>query len=237
MHKLKDNDSKSKIIVLKPSLDSDEIIDMIESKKVKMFQTLLQKPKRSDIHIHSTKLFFEAFLLLTGRYTVDFIRDAKHTITVDKDVKEIIIDDQTYPIMQKKGVLSKLSASRKNKIKLEVQERLIITNEDDISFDHHGKQVNLSYKTTAKLIEKFPKRILDENKDNVKKPEITIDGAIKKLITKLKKPAESGTKSLKEKIEINEILEVYVPIYESRLVGPKKKIKLLRIDAVRKKFL
>ena len=38
-------------------------------------------------------------------------------------------------------------------------------------------------------------------------------------------------------VKINEILEVYVPIYESRLIGPKKKIKLLRIDAVRKKIL
>ena len=57
------------------------------------------------------------------------------------------------------------------------------------------------------------------------------------LVSKLKKPAESGIKSLKEDVKINEILEVYVPIYESRLVGPRKKIKLLRIDAVRKKVL
>ena len=196
MSKLKDTVPKSKIIVLKPSLDYDEIVDMVESRKVKIFQTLLQKPKRSDIHIHSTKLFFEAFLLLSGKYTADFIREVDHTITVDKNVKELIIDGQTYPILQKKGVLSKLGPSRKNKVRLDVQERLVIENEDDIAFDHHGKEVNLSYKTTAKLIEKYPKRILDDNKDNVKKPEITIDGAIKKLVSKLKKPAESGSKSL-----------------------------------------
>ena len=237
MSKLKDINSKSRVIVLKPSLDYDEIVDMVESRKVKLFQTLLNKPKRSDIHLHSTKLFFEAFLLLSGRYTADFIREVTHTITVDKNVKEIVIDGQTYPILQKKGMLSKLGPSRKNKVRLDVQERLVIENEDDIAFDHHGKEVNLPYKTTAKLIEKYPKRILDDNKDNVKKPEITIDGAIKKLVSKLKKPAESGIKSLKENVKINEILEVYVPIYESRLIGPKKKIKLLRIDAVRKKIL
>jgi hypothetical protein len=234
---LKEITSKTKIIVLKPSLDYDEILDMVESRKVKLFQTLLQKPKRSDIHIHSTKLFFEAFLLLSGKHTADFIREAQHTISVDKEVKEIIIDDQSYPISEKRSVLSKISSSRKNKINLEVHERLVIENEDDIAFDHHGKEVNLPYKTTAKLIEKYPKRILDENKDNVKKPEITIDGAVKKLISKLKKPTESRIKSLKENVDINEILEVYVPIYESRLIGPKKKIKLLRIDAVRKKIL
>jgi len=234
---LKEITPKIKIIVLKPSLDLDEIINIVESRKVKTFQTLLHKPKRSAIHIHSTKLFFEAFLLLSGKYTADFIRETKHTITVDKNVRELIIDEQTYPISEKKGVLSKLGHNRKNKVNLDVQERLVIEHEDDIAFDHHGKEVNLPYKTTAKLIEKYPKRILDENKDNVKQPEITIDGATKKLISKLKKPSESGIKSLKEDIQINEILEVYVPIYESRLIGPKKKIKLLRIDAVRKKIL
>ena len=40
-----------------------------------------------------------------------------------------------------------------------------------------------------------------------------------------------------EKIDLSEILEVYVPIYEASLIGPKKKIKILRIDAVRKKVL
>ena len=80
MSKLKDINSKSKIVVLKPSLDYDEIVDMVESRKVKIFQSLLQKPKRSDIHIHSTKLFFEAFLLLSGKYTADFIREVDHTI-------------------------------------------------------------------------------------------------------------------------------------------------------------
>ena len=121
MSKLKDTVPKSKIIVLKPSLDYDEIVDMVESRKVKIFQNLLQKPKRSDIHIHSTKLFFEAFLLLSGKYTADFIREVDHTITVDKNVKELIIDGQTYPILQKKGVLSKLGPSRKNKVRLDVQ--------------------------------------------------------------------------------------------------------------------
>jgi hypothetical protein len=41
----------------------------------------------------------------------------------------------------------------------------------------------------------------------------------------------------KEKIEINEIQEIYVPIYEARLVGPKKQVKLLRLDAIRKEVI
>ena len=228
---------KVKTIALKPQIDADIADDMVDSRKVKIFQTLLKKPKKSEIHLHSLKLFYEACLLLSGKYSADFIRDTAHSITVDKDVRELIMDDKVYPVAQKKSVFSKLEPTRKNKVKIEFQERLIIENEDDIAFDHHGKEINLSYKNTQKIIEKHPRRILNEESDNIKKPEITIDAAIKKLTSKLKKPTDKGIKSLNEKIEFSDILEVYVPIYEARLIGPKKKIKILRIDAVRKKIL
>ena len=228
---------KVKTIALKPQIDSDVADDMIDSRKVKLFQTLLKKPKKSEIHLHSLNLFYEACLLLSGKYSADFIRDTKHSIHVDKDVRELIIDDKVYPVIQKKGVLSKFEPSWKNKIKIEFQERLVIENEDDIAFDHHGKEIDLSYKNTQKIVEKYPRRLLNEKNDKIKKPEITTDAAINKLISKLKKPTDKGIKSLDEKIELSDILEVYVPIYEARLIGPKKKIKILRIDAVRKKIL
>ena len=231
------HDPKVRKITLKPQIDSDIAEDMVDNRKVKLFQTLLKKPKKSEIHLHSLKLFYEACLLLSGKYSADFIRDTKHTIHVDKNVRELIIDDKVYPISQKKSMLSKLEPSRKNKIKIEFQERLVIENKDDIAFDHHGKEIDLSYSNTQKIIEKYPRKILSENDDSIKKPEITVDAAINKLISKLKKPTDKGIKSLDEKIEFSDILEVYVPIYEARLIGPKKKIKILRIDAVRKKIL
>ena len=231
------HDPKVRKITLKPQIDSDIAEDMVDNRKVKLFQTLLKKPKKSEIHLHSLKLFYEACLLLSGKYSADFIRDTKHTIHVDKNVRELIIDDKVYPVSQKKSMLSKLEPSRKNKIKMEFHERLVIENKDDIAFDHHGKEIDLSYSNTQKIIEKYPRKILSENDDSIKKPEITVDAAINKLISKLKKPTDKGIKSLDEKIEFSDILEVYVPIYEARLIGPKKKIKILRIDAVRKKIL
>jgi len=231
------HDPKVRKITLKPQIDSDIAEDMVDNRKVKLFQTLLKKPKKSEIHLHSLKLFYEACLLLSGKYSADFIRDTKHTIHVDKNVRELIIDDKVYPVSQKKSMLSKLEPSRKNKIKIEFQERLVIENKDDIAFDHHGKEIDLSYSNTQKIIEKYPRKILSQDDDSIKKPEITVDAAINKLISKLKKPTDTGIKSLDEKIEFSDILEVYVPIYEARLIGPKKKIKILRIDAVRKKIL
>ena len=229
--------AKTKVISLKPYLDSDTAEDMVDSRKVKLFQTLLHKPKKSEIHLHSLNLHFEAILLLTGKYSVDFIRDATHTLSVDKNVQEILIDDKVFPVKKKKGVLSKLEPSFKNKVKIEMQERVLLENTDDISFDHHGKLLKLSYSDTIKLLEKHPKKTINDDKDSIRRPEITIDAALSKLISKLKKPADAGIKSSEENLELKDILEIYVPIYEARLIGPKKRIKILRIDAVRKKII
>ena len=231
------NDTKVKIISLKPLLDSDAAEEMIDSRKVKSFQTLLHKPKKSEIHLHSLTLHFESILLLSGKYSVDFIRDAEHTLSVDKDVQEVIISDEVFPVKKKHGVLSKLEPSFKNKIKILMQERVMLENTADISFDHHGKEINLSYTDTLKLLEKHPKKTINEDKESIRKPEITIAAAKSKLISKLKKPADAGTKSSEEIFDFRDILEIYVPIYEARLIGPKKRIKIVRIDAVRKKIL
>jgi len=231
------NDTKVKIISLKPLLDSDAAEEMIDSRKVKSFQTLLHKPKKSEIHLHSLTLHFESILLLSGKYSVDFIRDAEHTLSVDKDVQEVIISDEVFPVKKKHGVLSKLEPSFKNKIKILMQERVMLENTADISFDHHGKEINLSYNDTVKLLEKHPKKTINEDKESIRRPEITIDAAKSKLISKLKRPADAGTKSSEELFDFRDILEIYVPIYEARLIGPKKRVKILRIDAVRKKIL
>jgi len=229
--------AKTKVISLKPHLDFDDAEEMVDSRKVKLFQTLLHKPKKSEIHMHSLNLHFEAILLLSGKYSVDFIRDATHTLSVDKDVQEVIISDEVFPIKTKKGVFSKLEPSFKNKVKIEMQERVMLENTDDISFDHHGKEMNLSYKDTLKLLDKHPKKTLNEDRDSIRRPEITLDAAISKLTSKLMKPSDAGIKSSEDSIEFRDILEIYVPIYEARLIGPKKRIKILRIDAIRKKIL
>ena len=231
------NDTKIKVISLKPSLDLDAAEEMVDSRKVKTFQTLLHKPKKSEVHLHSLTLHYESILILSGKYSVDFIRDADHTLHVDKDVQEVIISDEVFPVKKKRGVLSKLEPSFKNKIKIQMQERVMLENDADVSFDHHGKAMNLSYKDTLKLLEKHPKKTINDDKDSIRRPEITIEAAKLKLIAKLKKPADAGIKSSEETFEFRDILEIYVPIYEARLIGPKKRVKILRIDAVRKKIL
>ena len=48
---------------------------------------------------------------------------------------------------------------------------------------------------------------------------------------------ETDVRDLTEEFILREITEVYVPIFEARLIGPKKKVGIIRIDAVRNKIL
>ena len=188
-----------------------------------------KSPKKTEVHVHSLKLSYEAFLILSGRYTADFYRKVIHTINVEPNVKEIIVGGDTFPIKQGKGIIGKLgtkiksSTRKKNQIDLELEEHVFLEEEKEVAFDHHGKEIKMSYKMSKKFIESYPRRTLAKTKNNVKKPEITYDAAAKRLITKLKKSVSIGRRNLKEKIIVDEIIELYVPIYEARLIGPKKK--------------
>ena len=220
--------------------DAEQIV---ENRKTSRFRSMLQKPSKTEVHVHSLKLSYEAFLILSGKYNADFYRKVIHTINVKPNVKEILVGGYTFPIKQGKGVLGRLrtkvksSTRKKNQIDLEIEEHVFLEEEKEVAFDHHGKEIKMPYKMSSRLIESYPRRTLEKTKDNIKKPEITYDAAVTRLTSKLKKSVSIGRRNLKEKITINEIIELYVPIYEARLIGPKKNVRLMRIDGVRKKVL
>lgn len=167
-----------------------------------------------------------------------FFRKAIHPIKVDFNVNEVVLGDGVFPIRTKSGLHKALTGKKgKNKVDLELEEHVFIENEDTIYFDHHGNEINFPFKINSKSIENYPKRILSTNPLNVKKPEISNEDAITILTKKLKKPQDEDVRDLQEEFTINEVSEIYIPIYEARLIGPKKKVGLLRIDAARKKVL
>jgi len=229
---------ESKIIVLKKTVDEHVARELVESKKTNLFKKLLKKPKSEEVHIHSIKLNYEAILKVSGIYTANFFRKAIHPIKVDFNVNEVVLGDGVFPIRTKSGLNKALSGKKgKNKVDLELEEHVFIENEDTIYFDHHGKEIKFPFKINSQSIENYPKKILDIHQTNVKKPEITNESAINSLTKKLMKPIEEDVRDLKDEFTLDEVSEVYIPIYEARLIGPKKKIALLRIDAVRKKTL
>ena len=226
---------KTTTIVLKNELDENSANKMVEDKKTDVFRKFLKKPKKDEVSIDSLKLLYEAVLIISGKYVADFYRKATKTIEVDSNVKEVILGEGKFLVKSKKGLL-KLGGG-KNKVDLNLEEHVFLDEEDKITFDHHGNEIKFPFKINSKTIENYPTKILEIFVDNIKKPEISNDAAVEKFQSKLKEGISAQVRDLKEELTINEISEVYIPIYEARLIGPKKKVELLRIDAVRKKIL
>ena len=225
-------------MVLRKNIEEQDAQSIIEQKKTTPFKSLLSRPKKEDIHLHSLKLYYECVLMVSGKYVADYFRKATHSISVDSNIREIILGDGTFPIRSKSGFKKAFVGRRgKNKIDLKLEEHVFVEEEDELTFDHHGRNIESPFKINSKTIENYPKRLLQQNKSNIKKSELTNDAAIEKLQSHLKKPLETDVRDITEEFILREITELYVPVFEARLIGPKKKVGIIRIDAVRKKIL
>ena len=235
---MSNTDYETRVIVLKKNIDDGDAREIVDEKKTSVFRTLLKKPKREEVHLHSLKLNYEAIVMISGSYKADYFRNAIHPIKVDYNVKEVVLGEGIFPIKTKSKLQKALSTKKgKNKVDLKLEEHVYVEEDGTIYFDHHGQPIKFPFKINSKTIENYPKRILSIHDSNVKKPEVTKDAIIKKLKNKLIQPFKTKVKNLNDEFRVNEISEIYVPIYEARLIGPKKKVGILRLDAVRKKIL
>ena len=232
----KNHDQKT--IVLRKKLDENEVLEIIDDKKTTVFKSLFSRPKKNDIHIHSVKLYYECILMISGKYMANYFRKATHSISVPSNVSEVILGDGIFPVRSKSNFKKTIVGKRgKNKIDLKLEEHVFVENEDELTFDHHGREIKFPFKLNSKTTENYPNRLLEKNLSNVKNSELSHDDVIKKLQISLKKPLQDEVRKLEEEFVLREITEVYVPIYEARLIGPKKKVGIIRIDAVRNKIL
>ena len=227
-----------KTVVLRKKVDEDEVLEIVENKKTSLFKSLLSRPKKRDVHIHSVKLSYECILMVSGIYAANYFRKATHSISVDSNVSEVVLDGGIFQVRTKSKFKKAIVRKRgKNKVDLKLEEHVFIENEDELTFDHHGRSIKFPFKLNSKTIENYPNRLLEKNSSRIKKSELTHNEAIKKFQSFLKKPLEDDVRKLDEDFALREITDVYVPIYEARLIGPKNKIGIIRIDAVRKKVL
>ena len=228
----------AKTVVLRKVIDEEEASTIIEDKKTSIFKSLLKKPKKEQVHVDSIKLSHECLLMVSGKYVADYFRKEVHTISVDSNVQEVTFGGGTFSIKEKSRFKRAFVGSRgKNKIELPLEEHVFVEEEDELVFDHNGTEIKFPFTINSKTIENYPDQILTENSANVKKLKITFDSAINSLKESLKKPLESDIRKLNDEFILKQITEVYIPIYEARLTGPKNKVGLLRLDAVRKKIL
>ena len=214
----------------------EDAMQLVESKKTSQFGTALLRPKKSQIHLHSVSLVYEPILIVSGSYSANYYRKAIHKIKVDSNVKEVIVGPDTFEV-SKKSKLSKLvNTEGKRVINLDLEEHVFVKNDGMLYLDHHGKRLkNLPYAMDQKVMESYGSKVLAAEK--TKEHEISTTDAVTMLKRILKDMPKSKMRNLEEHFEPQSIVMLYVPIYEARLVGSSKKIRIMRIDTTRKKIL
>ena len=135
-----------KTVVLRKNIDESEAMDIVEQKKTDPFKSLLSRPKKEDVHVHSLNLYYECILMVSGKYIADYFRKANHTISVDSNVHEVSLGDGIFPIRSKSGITKAFVGNRgKNKIDLKLEEHVFVEEEDVLTFDHHGRDIEFPF--------------------------------------------------------------------------------------------
>ncbi|MDX1440976.1 MAG: hypothetical protein R3237_00775 [Nitrosopumilaceae archaeon] len=230
----KEIDSK-KIIVLKPLHSKEEVSAIANKKKTGLFGNVFSRPKEDEVEVTNIELFYETYWLLGGHYHGDYFRKNVYDVNTDYNVTEVIIGKGTFPVTSKSGTWDKFKKSikvgeKENKLKIPVEEHVLLDVEEEIALNAAGKEIEFKYKIKPENLENFPEDILKQNESNIRKSTINEEEAITNLVEILKQEKDEDVRMIKEKISINKLQEVFIPIFEARCLDSNNKVAVLRID-------
>ena len=234
----------TKKVVLSMVISHDEAMATFEQKKTSQFKSLLSRTSRDDIHIRSMNLMYECVIIISGKYHADYYRKAIHTISVTSNVKEIVIGDLVFSVRRSSAMKKALAGKRgKDKADITLEEHVFVDKHDNMTFDTTGTIIEKPqpYKISADTIELYPDVVLRQNAERIQQPNFDYDTAIKALGSSLQEGAveddHHSVRDLNTEFSLDEITEVYIPVYESLLDGPHGKAAVMRLDAARNKLL
>ena len=219
----KENVIERKTIVYESHVEPTVIRVSGEKLKTQLFSRYgLFKPKSDEIQFISLDKYYEPYIVISGRYFIDYYRKCTYVFKVDDAVKEVVLLDSKFSP----------EASRNARIiKLHGEERLINEAKAFLILDKNGQDAQVdnlpsapSEKKPEKVIEEFGIEEIAENADV---------GFVKDRIAR--RP-ENVNRIIEEVFEITERSVIYTPrfklIFKNVKTGEEK---ILVLDGVTQK--
>ena len=158
------------------------------------------QPKLEEIQFVSLEKYYEPYIVISGKYFINYLRKSNYTLEVPEGVREVILSSDSYVP----------ESSKSNKIvNLQAEERLIHEAKTFLILDKDGQDSNdvimpnvPPAKNPKKAIKKWGIEELDENVDV---------NFIKEII--LKRPKDIS-KIIEEIFEVTERTVIYCPRYK-----------------------
>ncbi len=219
----KENLVERKTIVYEAHIDPTVIRVSGERLKKQLFTRYgLFKPRSEEIQFVSLDKYFEPYIVISGRYFIDYYRKCAYVFKVDEGVKEVVLLDSKF--------LPEASKTART-IKLYGEERLLNEAKAFLILDKNGRDAKVDNLPSAPS-EKKPEKVIDEFGIEELAENVDVDFVRERIA---KRPRDMS-RIVEEVFEITERSVIYTPrfklIFKNVKTGEEKALVL---DAVTSK--
>lgn len=222
--KIKENIVERKTIVYEAPIDAAVMRVSGEKFKLNLFASFggLFKPKAEEIQFVSIEKYYEPYMVVSGKYFLDYYRKCTYTFRVDDVVKEVVLLDRKFvPAGSSYGKNART-------VSLHGEERLNTEATAFLILDKNGKDAVLN-KLPSAPSEKNPKKIFKEF-GITEFPENADVDMVRGRIAK--RPADLS-RIVEEVFEISERSVIYTPRFKLLFRNTKNgEEKILMLDGV-----
>jgi hypothetical protein len=209
----KENIVSRKTIVYETRVDPSVIRIAAEKIKQQLFTKFgLFGPKAEEIQFVSIDKYYQPYILINGKYSIDYYRKSMYTVRVDQEVKEVIL-------LNNKFMPEPVEASSKYKhslVKLEGEERILNEAKAYLILNDQGQETT-SKSLPSAASEKNPKEIIENS--GLKEFPQNID--VDYLKQKIAKRPSNVNRIVSENFEVTERSIIYTPRYKLKYVNSK----------------
>ena len=224
---------KRKTVVYKSRIDPTVIKLTAEKMKSRLFTKAgLFKPGPEEIRVVSIERSYEPYVVVDGRYRVDYFKKRVFTFDIGNEASGIKILDEDF----EPEILRDVNGTRKV-VRIEGEERRSYEDKAYLILDSSGREVSPDVVPSAPC-EEHPTKVLKEHKHRVEKLDMSPAQAIDAVRSKIvNRPADlEGVGD--EVFEVSEFATIYSPIFEItfRNVGTGEE-KSVKVDGVTAKII
>lgn len=216
-----------KVMVLKTRLDSKMIRLQVEEIKQKIFRKFhFIKPKNKDITLVNSEKYYEPYIVIGGKYSIDYCRRHAFDLEVKNQTKELYIAGQKFEVLP-----SNSDNDSRQIIKLEGEDYAHYDTESFFVLDRMRRELSIetfSFGPCEQQIEEETEVNLHLRKIRLSKSEV-----IDIVRAKIAKRPSDLVEIIKEVFEITENTIVFRPFFEFTFYNTKsKKYATIRIDGI-----
>lgn len=169
-------------------------------------------PKPEEIQFVSVVKYYQPYIMIDGKYSIDYYRKKVYNVRVDQEVKEVVLLNNKFMPEQ----VEDSSNYPYSRIKLEGEERIVKEAKAYLILNDQGREATLKNLPSAPS-EKNPHELIEKN--GLKKFPQNID--VDFLQQRIAKRPNDVNRIVSENFEVTERSIIYTPRYKLKYVNPK----------------